>query len=199
MFVELAEYLRCPTDPTESTCVVMPDEVIGRAIVTGTIGCPASNREYRIDDGVADFRPADSRLALPAADGDVSSDAGTVQALLGVATPGGYMVLFGSAAFLAVDLAERIGGVHFVALNPPETVEPFPALSVLRGPAPIPLRSSMARGVVLGREYGVEPWLSEGGRVLLKGLRVVVLREDVHIPHVEQLASGDGLWVGQKA
>jgi hypothetical protein len=198
MFVELAEYLRCPTDPTESTCVVIADKVIGRLIMIGTIGCPASEREYRIHDGVADFRTADPRFSLPAAEGDVSCDAGTVQALLGVTTPGGYMVLFGSAAHLAVDFAERIGGVHFVAFNPPETVEPFAALSVVRGPAPLPLRTSMARGVVIGREYGVEPWLSEGGRVLLQGLRVVVLREDAHIPHVEQLASGDGLWVGQK-
>jgi uncharacterized protein YbaR (Trm112 family) len=198
MFVELVEFLRCPIDTTESVCIVLPDKMVGRMVMTGTIACPVSKREYRIDGGIADFRSADPLVELPAAPGAVSTDAATVQALLGVTAPGGYIVLMGSAAHVAADLADHIGGVHFVAINPPEEVEPFLAMSVLRGPVPVPLRSSMARGVVIGREYGIEPWLSEGERVLLKGLRVVVLLEGVNIPNVEQLASGEGLWVGQK-
>ena len=30
MFIELAEFLRCPTDDSEAYCVVVPDEMIGR-------------------------------------------------------------------------------------------------------------------------------------------------------------------------
>ena len=196
MFIELAEFLRCPKDESETYCVVVPDEMIGRLIVTGAIGCPASQSEYPIENGIADFRSADSALQLPVATEDVSTDAQTVHALLGVATPGGYIVLIGSAGRLAMDLVERIGGVHFIAFNPPDDVEPSSSVSVVRGPVPLPLRTSMARGVVVGREYAVEPWLTEASRILLKGLRMVVLSDDVTVPGVQRLALGEGVWVG---
>ncbi len=198
MFIELAECLRCPRDESEAYCVVVPDEMIGRLIVTGAIGCPASQSEYPIENGIADFRSADSALQLPVPAEDVSTDAQTVHALLGVATPGGYIVLIGSAGRLAVDLVERIGGVHFIAFNPPDDVEPSSSVSVVRGPVPLPLRTSMARGVVVGREYAVEPWLTEASRILLKGLRMVVLRDDVTVPGVQRLALSEGVWVGSR-
>ncbi len=198
MFIELAEFLRCPTDDSEAYCVVVPDEMIGRTIVTGTIGCPTSQREYRIDNGIADFCPADPSFQWPAPTSEVSTDGQTVQALLGLATPGGYVVVVGSAGVLAADLVERIGGVHLVALNPPDEVEPSSSVSVLRGPVPLPLRTSMARGVVVGREYAKEPWLSDTSRILLKGLRMVVLCEGVTVPGMQTVASGEGVWVGSR-
>ena len=196
MFIELAEFLRCPKDESEAYCVVLPDEMIGRLIVTGAIGCPASQSEYPIENGIADFCLADSALQLPVPAEDVSTDAETVHALLGVATAGGYIVLIGSAGRLAVDLGEQVGGVHFVAFNPPADVQPSSAVSVVRGPVPLPLRTSMARGVVVGREYAFEPWLTEAARILLKGLRMVVLRDDVTVPGMKTVASGEGVWVG---
>ena len=196
MFIELAEFLRCPRDESEAYCVVVPDEMIGRLIVTGAIGCPASQSEYPIENGIADFCSADSALQLPVPAEDVSTDALTVHALLGVSTPGGYIVLIGSAGRLAVDLVERIGDVHFIAFNPPGDVERSLAVSVVRGPVPMPLRTSMARGVVVGREYAIEPWLTEASRILLKGLRMVVLRDDVTVPGIKTVATGEGVWVG---
>ncbi len=196
MFIELAEFLRCPKDESETYCVVVPDVMIGRLIVMGAIGCPASQSEYPIENGIADFSSADSALQLPVPAEDVSTDAQTVHALLGVATPGGYIVFIGSAGRLAVDLVERIGGVHFIAFNPPDDVAPSSSVSVVRGPVPLPLRTSMARGVVVGREYAIEPWLTEASRILLKGLRMVVLRDDVTVPGVQRLALGEGVWVG---
>ena len=198
MFIELAEFLRCPKDESEAYCVVVPDEMVGRLIVTGAIGCPASHSEYPIENGIADFCSADSALQLPVPAEDVSTDAQTVHALLGVATPGGYIVFIGSAGRLAVDLVPRIGGVHFIAFNPPDDVEPSSSVSVVRGPVPLPLRTSMARGVVVGREYGIEPWLTEASRILLKGLRMVVLRDDVTVPGVQRLALDEGVWVGSR-
>ncbi len=53
-------------------------------------------------------------------------------------------MFIGSAGRLAVDLVPRIGGVHFIAFNPPDDVEPSSAVSVVRGPVPLPLRTSMA-------------------------------------------------------
>ena len=198
MFIELAEYLRCPRDQEESYCVVLPEEMVGRSVIWGVVGCPATKREYKIENRVANFIPADAP-PLPESSADAPADAQTVHALLGVTTPGGYIVLLGSAARLAVGLSELVGGVHFVGLNVPDGVEPSGAMSVLRGPSPLPLRSSMARGVVVGAEYAVGSWLAEGSRVLLSGLRVVVFKEAAAVPGTRALASGHGLWVGQKA
>ena len=171
--------------------------MVGRSIIRGVVGCPATKREYRIENGIANFILADAP-PLPEHSDEAPVDAQTVHALLGVTTPGGYIVLLGSAARLGVGLSELIGGVHFVGLNVPDGVEPSVAMSVLRGPSPLPLRSSMARGVVIGAEYAVGSWLAEGSRVLLSGLRVVVFNEAAVVPGTRALASGHGLWVGQK-
>ncbi len=168
-------------------------------IVRGVIGCPICRREYPIELGVANFGGSPSP---PGGEGDqgvrpaLPPDA--VWALLGLTNPGGFVVLVGSAARLAAPLAERMGGVHFVGINAPEDVEMSPALTLLRHPARIPLRQSVARGVVVGAESAREPWNSEGVRVLLKGLRLVAAADGISTPGVQQLAVGNGLWVGQK-
>jgi len=91
-----------------------------------------------------------------------------------------------------------MGGVHFVGVNAPPEVAASPALSLLAHPEKIPLRDAMARGVILGAEHATAPWVAEGTRVLLDGLRLIVVSEQVAAPGLEQLAVGRGLWVGQK-
>lgn len=198
MYIELAEFLRCPRDADESYCVVAADETVGRQVIRGTIGCPATKCEYAIRDGVADFTSAAPDVELPDPPAPPPADPWAVQALIDISGPGGYVVLVGSAGSLSGGLAGLMGGVHFVCLNAAHPTQSSPDVSLVRGPHPFPLRSGMARGVVVGPEYAAEPWVRECGRILLKGLRVVGLREDMRIPGVDALASGDGLWVGQK-
>ncbi len=197
MFIELSEFLRCPEPHEETFCVVAPDEMVGRMITRGVVGCPVCRREYPIEDGVVRFgaghpEPVGDPGGAPPPDPDV------VQALLGLGGPGGFVVLVGTAGRLAGPLAERMGGIHFVGTNPPPDVAASPALSLLVHPTRIPLRNAMARGVMLGAEYAAEPWIAEGTRVLLNGLRLVVVGEAVVAPDLERLAVGRGLWVGQK-
>jgi hypothetical protein len=79
-------------------------------------------------------------------------------------------------------------------------VEESPVLSLLRAPGMIPLRPAMARGVVAGADRADAPWLEEAARVLLRGRRFVVEREDVEPPAgINRLAAGQGLWAGEKA
>jgi hypothetical protein len=109
-------------------------------------------------------------------------------------------VLVGSAARQAEGLASLMGGIHFVGVNPPADLEELPILSLLRATNGIPLRASMARGVVLGGDVAGAPWLAEGHRVLLRGRRYVVERDNVTLPPgIKQLAQGEGLIVGEKA
>jgi uncharacterized protein YbaR (Trm112 family) len=197
LFIELSEFLRCPEPHEESFCVVAPDEMVGRVIVRGIVGCPACKREYPIRDGVVDFGAA--AAAAAAAEAAEAADPDVVWASLGLTSPGGFVVLVGSACRLATALGERLGGVHFVGLNPTMDVGMSPGLSLLRHPGCIPLRQSMARGVVLGAEAAREPWISEGARVLLDGLRLVAVAEALSAPGLDRLAEGRGLWVGQKA
>src|SRR5256886_4597704 len=73
-------------------------------------------------------------------------DAETLQALLDLSGPGGYVVLVGAAARHAVGLAGLMGGIHFVGINAPADVEELPILSLLVCPSMIPLRQTIARG-----------------------------------------------------
>ncbi|NIN51158.1 MAG: hypothetical protein GTN62_13785 [Gemmatimonadales bacterium] len=202
MFIELAEFLRCPhCNDDKQPCVLVPEEMVGRRVAQGSIGCPVCKNVYPIRDGVAllDLQVSDPPLpASGRAEPVAPPGPSVVQALLGLASPGGYVVLVGEAARVARGLARLLDGVHFVGINAPPDVEPSPVLSLLRGWEAIPLTSSMARGVVLDHEHGRAPWLSEAARLVLRGLRVVVFGEGATVPGVEQLASGGGLWVGQK-
>ncbi len=194
MFIELSEFLRCPEPHQETFCVVAPEEMAGRMILRGLVGCPICKREYPIERGIVRFGGA----AAEAVEGAGAADPDAVWALLGLTGPGGFVVLVGSAVRLAEPLAVLLGGVHLVGVNAPADVAPTAGLSLLAHPSRIPLRHEMARGVVLGTGAAVEPWIGEGVRVLLPGLRLVATAESLSAPNLDQVAVGRGLWVGQK-
>ena len=191
--------LRCPTAHEESFLVMSTGEMLGRMVRSGILGCPVCHREYSITRGVVQFsepgRPAAPTPAAPRS----RPDAQTLQALLDLSGPGGYVVLVGAAATDAVGLAALMGGIHFVGVNPPPGVEELPVLSLLAGAPGIPLRSAMARSVVVGPDATGASWLAEAQRVLLRGRRLVIEDEAVTSPQgVTQLAVGRGLWVGER-
>lgn len=196
MFIELTEHLKCPASHDETHLVLLPDQMVGRMVVRGTVGCPVCRADYPVENGMVRFGPAPpAQVAAPLEAG--LADA--VHALLGLSNPGGFVALVGSACGLAAPLGRLMGGVHFVGINPPGQIEASPWLSPLAHGTSLPLRSAMARGVVLGSEYGGSPWPAEAARVLLGGLRLVVLRSEIVPPAgVTPLAAGKGLWVGEK-
>jgi hypothetical protein len=195
VFIELAEYLKCPEEHEDAFLVLATGAMKGRAIRYGTLGCPVCQAEYLVVQQAVRFgrRPAMAAPVrpLPAPD--------AVQALIGLESPGGYVTLVGSAAGLAHDLAGLMRGVHFICLNAPAGVEPSVTRSLLEATATIPLRASVVRGVVLGEEYARPSWLAEGARVVLRGQRVVACAEGLAPPPgLVGLASGQGMWVGRK-
>jgi hypothetical protein len=197
VFIELAEFLRCPEPHELSNVVLVPEVMAGRDVVAGSVGCPVCRREYPILGGVAEFGgdswpPGASPAAPP-------PDPHAVQALVGLESPGGYVVLLGSAAQLAPALAGAMPGVRFVGFGAPPGTATSPTVSLLRCGRTIPLRPGMARGVVLGAEHTVPPWLDEGARLLLRGQRLVALTQGIRPPGgVEPTAEGRGMWVGMK-
>ncbi len=204
MHIELTEMLRCPEPHREEFLVLSTGEMSGRMVRAGVVGCPVCQREYKIADGIVNFSgrgmgDAGWVEAAPHPPSPIPhSDAQTLQALLDLSGPGGYVVLLGSAAHYAVGLAALMGGVHFIGVNPPAGVEELPVLSLLVCESKIPLRDAMARGVVVGSESSDATWLVESRRVLLPGRRLVVENEAARPDGITQLATGQGLFVGEK-
>ena len=202
MHIELTEMLRCPQVHREEMLVLSTGEVRDRMVRSGLIGCPVCHNEYPIARGVVNFRLSKERVLrstyvppspLP------SADPGNLQALLELSGPGGYVVLVGAAVRHARQLASLMPGVHFVGVNSPDDIEEQPVLSLMYATDQIPLRSAIARGVVVGADLATSPWLVEAHRVLLRGRRFVVENEEPDLPiGLHKLAAEGGLWVGEK-
>src|SRR6266480_256221 len=201
--------LRCPEPHGEAFLVMSTGEMLGRMVRSGILGCPICRREFPVVKGIVDFSGKGkgetgnvgdtqptfpvSRFPFPAVDPE------TLQALLDLSGPGGYVVLVGSAARHAVGLAALMGGIHFIGINAPADVEELPVLSLLACETVIPLRRAMARAVVVGPERASPPGLNEALRVLLPGRRLVIEDELASAPAgLKQLAVGQGLWVGER-
>lgn len=193
--------LRCPEQHREEFLVLSTGEVRQRMVRAGIIGCPVCHREYSILKGIVDFTgnvQREMETPFPVSRFP-SPDASTLQALLELSGPGGYVVLVGAAARQAQKLSELMEGIHFVGINAPRELEELPVLSLLKANERIPLRTGVGRGVVIGADLTSSPWIVEAHRVLLRGRRFVVESEEPELPiGLEQLAVGNGLWVGEK-
>lgn len=186
MFIELTEILRCPRSHEHSYMICVPITMDGRRVVRGAISCPVCQSDFPILEGVTYFSPP---APPPEAAGVLTGEA--ARAFLGLEGAGGYVVLIGSAARLASEL----GDAHVVAVNPPAGAR---APSMLRVDGMIPLKQPSVRGIIVGPEAVVDPWLREAASVVLPGLRVVLERENIEIPGMTVLASGAGVTVLQR-
>lgn len=201
MLLQLTEILRCPADHEESYVVCVTHAVEGTRVLRGVVGCPVCKAEYPIVDGVVDFThqrtgaAAHQRTGAPAHREPLTAEAAAT--FLGLRGPGGYVLLAGTAARLAGDLAAFVPGVHVVCVNAPNEAR-SPSASYLLAEGGVPLKSSWMRGVVLGADCAGEPWLGEGVRTLLDGLRLVVEDEAAEVPGVVEMARGAGVSVWER-
>jgi uncharacterized protein YbaR (Trm112 family) len=210
MHIELTEMLRCPEAHREEMLVLSTGEVRDRMVRSGLVGCPVCHKEYPISRGIVNFRRRRERVSNESSSGPraavytppsplPSADAANLQALLELSGPGGYVVLIGAAVRQAPRLGSLMEGVHFVGVNAPLEMEEQPMLSLLYANEKVPMRSSVARGVVVGADLATSPWLVEAHRVLLRGRRFVVENEEPELPiGLLKLAAEHGLWVGEK-
>jgi uncharacterized protein YbaR (Trm112 family) len=194
VFIELTDHLRCPADHVEQDLVLLPDQIVGRSVIAGQLGCPVCGRTYTVREGIADLGDAPV-----APDPDAPLEPAAMHVLLGLTGPGGYAVLVGSAAAAWRGLADHDPGVALVAVNPPPAIhDAGPALSVLRAPL-IPLKARSVRGVVLGPEFSADPfWIREAARVTLPGLRVVGRGPAPELDELDLLATAEGWWVASR-
>jgi hypothetical protein len=191
MFIELTDHLRCPEDHEEAFLVLLPEQLSGRSVRSGTLGCPICDRRFVLRNGVLDVGGGESP--------DARVDQLTPEAigpLVGLSGPGGYLVLVGGPAARWREVKALVPGVALVAVNPPAEVLDEDGVSVLRG-GRLPLKTNSMRGVVLGAPFGADPrWVQEAARVVLPGLRVVGEGPEPSEAVVELMASAAGVWVG---
>lgn len=197
MFIELTDHLRCPADHPEQFLILLPDEVRGRRVITGHLGCPVCGRTFPLGEGVADLGGGDPACGAP------RLTAAAVQAFLGLQGPGGYVALGGETAALHEELSAAMPGVHFAAINPPRDTLAAETLSVLRSGV-WPLKKAALRGVVLGTEGGSDPaWMEMAAASVLPGLRIVGatppgMEAARGSARLAVLAEADGCWVAER-
>ncbi len=190
MHIELTDHLRCPEDHDEAFLVLIPDQMEGRRVIAGHLGCPVCGWNTDWGDGVPVFgtAPEPATTSPP-------FDAESALAMLGIEGPGGWLALGGRAGALAGQLTALLPDVSVVAVNPPEGVAPSDRVSVIRSAA-WPIKRHAMRGVVLG-EDAVDGATALGSA--LPGLRVV---GEGPLPTLGTgdavIAEAGGVWVVKK-
>ncbi len=196
MFIELTDHLRCIADHPESFLVLIPDAMNDRRVVTGVLGCPVCQAEYRIRDGIAELGAPPQHPRRRAGGAEVPDAAG-LHAFLGLEGPGGYLALLGEAAGVAEALAALLPGIHLVAVNPVGSIAPSPAITVLRAQR-MPLKAKSLRGVVVGAPLAADPgWSEQSIRAVLPGLRAAGEGPVPAVEGFELLGTAAGWWVGR--
>lgn len=177
MFILLTDHLRCPRCGPEFGLVLLADRVEERRVLEGRLGCSNCREQFPLRGGVVDLRtgpvPPEAPTAAPA---DPQEAAVRIAALLGLAQPGGMVLLAGPGADLAPALAPLAPGTEFVALHPepPAGGESEGVTRVAAGRG-IPFASRSLRGVALtgGASAALVAdalrAVAPGGRVMVEG------------------------------
>ncbi len=165
--------------------------MVDRSVQAGSLGCPVCGKTYQVKEGIARFGESPSLSEV-----DTVLTAESVETLVGLSGPGGYLALVGVGATLCRNLAERMDGVHMVGINPSSDGRVVPTVSILEA-GRIPLKARSMRGVVLAPGYGSSAeWLEDAKRVVLPGLRIVGEGPVPAMDGLEVIASAAGVWVG---
>lgn len=191
MFIELVEVLRCIHQHDESWLVASIDEMRGRSIRKGTLGCPVCGAQYPVDGGVASFcgaEPINDKVTSLAGDESPAEIAVSAGGLLGLEDASGVVILAGRWALGAAALSE-MAEVRIVAINAPDGVEESPSIARVNVAGALPVGPGSCAGVALddfcaAREASAAlRAVRPGGRVIgPKGVRppsgLIVLVQD---------------------
>ncbi len=172
----LTDILACPVCDTESMLVLLAEQVADRKVLEGVLGCPQCRRQYPVTEGRADLNPDPGGVPMGADATSAEPDEQAVvrlAALLGLAQPGGVVLLAGDAAAFAAELAALVE-VEVVAVGEaaPGGAQPR-RVSRIRTGARLPFLAASLRAVALGGETALD-LLEDAARVLAPGGRLVV-------------------------
>lgn len=197
MFIELVDVLRCPNPHAETWLVLAADEMDGRDIMSGTLGCPICHTEFRIVDGVARFDEGAAirgNSQLPDED-----EAVRLAALLDLTDLRGYAILVGETGRHA-PLLRAMTDVPLMVVDSPSPVGMGLGVSGLTTPASglLPLASGSARAVALDDSATPEQ-LADAVRVLAQGGRLLAPLRLVVGVGLSELARDERHWLAERA
>ena len=203
MFIELVDSLRCVNVHEDTWLVASVVRMQGRHIVDGTLGCPLCRQQYHIRDGVGWFHTSpdesgdihEQRMAPPAP----ASEERVMRAaaLLGLAEPGGIVVLGGSWGDCADAIAE-LGPAHVVVLNRGTTAASPESVSTLVVGERLPFAAASVRAVALDDALAATSLTSAAGVLRSRGR--LVAPASVPVPDdVVELARDAAEWVAERS
>jgi hypothetical protein len=198
MHIELVANLRC-TRPHENTWLVArADNMAGRHIVTGLLGCPVCQAEYPIVGGVALLGELEKRT-VPAFAALPAHAALRLAALMDLTSEGGMVLLAGEWVATASELAEVADGVAIIAIEsaaPPELDE---RISYLTAGEELPLQPGSARGIALGSGTAASAERLESAvRALRAGGRLIAPASFPLPSELRELGRDDRDWVAER-
>jgi len=196
MYLELVDSLRCVRPHEDSWLVARADEMEGRHIVRGELGCPICAARYQVRAGVVDFAAGTSRPRAVGAEQDLALRAA---ALLGLAEPGGIVVLAGEWSACANELLALTDGVQLLALDYARGLESGGALSLALIGDVIPLAAQSARGIALDLEHSTGSQLAGAALALVPGGRLIGPASAPVPPMLQELARDERNWVAAKS
>lgn len=192
MHLELVQALRCPAAHEPSWLVARTDQLEARHIIAGMLGCPVCGAEYPISAGVLHLAPP---LRTEQAEDDAGGDAAIrAAALLDLTTPNGIVLLAGSWARHAVEVAALTEGIHVIALDAPGESPPAGmGVSRIDAGARIPLGAGLARGIAIDEAHATDQSLAEVSDALASGGRLIA-PADTPLPDQMTALAGDARW-----
>ncbi len=197
MFIELVDVLRCPNRHAETWLVLAAEQIEGRDIMSGTLGCPICKAEFPIVDGLARFGDA----ARSGVQGELpnENEALRLAALLDLTDSRGYAILIGDTGRHA-PLLRAMTDVQLMLVDPPLAVAMGFGLSGLTTHASgaLPLAPASARAAALD-EPATPELVSSALGVLAPGGRLLAPVRLALPDGVTELARDDRHWLAERA
>ncbi|MEX2180935.1 MAG: hypothetical protein WD771_02755 [Gemmatimonadaceae bacterium] len=195
MRLELAERLRCPAAHTATALVVVATRLADRELVEASVGCPVCRLEARVQDGDVVF-PDAPRNGAPHRAMDDAAAGDRLIALLGLAEPGGAVLLTGRYIALAAALAEAVN-VAVMCLGAPPPTRAAGVSAVHAPVGSVPFTDGTFRAAAL--DAGVDAsTVREAVRTVSAAGRVVGALPLERPPGVSELARDGREWVGER-
>ncbi len=193
MWLEFAERLQCPRAHRATPLIVVARRAEGRRLLEGVAGCPECSLEVAIAAGSLRFPGAelDVPLSPPLAD----EHAARVVALLGLAEPGGAVLLGGRYAALA-DAIARAVDVAPILLNVARAAG-SDATCVISGHQRVPFTDGTFRGAALDADTPL-PLLLDALRTVAAGGRVLGAAAQPVPAGLRELARDAQEWVAER-
>lgn len=170
MHILLTDVLTCPRCGPEFGLIVLADEMDGRVVVEGRLGCANCREEFPIRGGVTDLRMG-AASAPAAAAIDAEDRAFRTAALLGIGQGMGTVLALGASPKLVGELDALLPNVQVVGGDGAGD-EAAGSGWLLLGDR-LPFRSGSLRGVALLGGATAE-LVGEAARALARGARLVL-------------------------